>query len=158
LVDGEEFFAALFDEIASAQQYIYAQFYILRDDPIGNKFAEALCERARAGVQVRLLYDEVGCIRLSGAYLRRLRVAGVEALAFNTRQGWANRFQLNFRNHRKVLVVDGKRAITGGLNIGGEYRGNHRWAEHWRDTSVRAHGPAAPKLPAAVDPLQYWAS
>ncbi len=157
LVDGEQFFAALLEQIASAEKYVYAQFYILRDDPIGNKFADALCKRAQAGVQVRLLYDEVGCLRLSRAYLRRLRDAGVEVLSFNTRQGWANRFQFNFRNHRKILVIDGQRAITGGFNVGEEYLGRLRWASDWRDTAVRVDGPAARKLQAVFASDYYWA-
>lgn len=158
LIDGQEFFDTLIEQIATAEKYIYAQFYILRDDPIGNRFAEALCQAAQAGKQVRLLYDEVGCLRLSRAYLRRLSQAGVEVLAFNTRQGWANRFQFNFRNHRKVLVIDGERAITGGLNVGEEYLGNLRWANHWRDTAIFIDGPVARKLQAVFAADYYWAT
>lgn len=158
LIDGDQFFDSLLKQISSAEQYVYAQFYIIRDDEIGNKFAEALCERARAGKAVRLLYDEVGCVKLSRAYLARLRDAGVEVHAFNTRQGWANRFQLNFRNHRKLLVIDGQRAITGGLNIGEEYLGHVKWASHWRDTAIRVDGPAARKLQAVFAADYYWAT
>ena len=158
LVDGEQFFESLLQQIWSAEKYVYAQFYIIRDDEIGNKFADALCARARAGKTVRLLYDEVGCLRLSGAYLAKLREAGAEVQAFNTRQGWTNRFQLNFRNHRKLLVVDGQRAITGGLNIGDEYLGHVSWASHWRDTAIRVDGPAVRKLQAVFAADYYWAT
>ncbi len=158
LVDGQTFFETLLEQIASAESYVYVQFYIIKDDKIGNQFADALCERARAGKIVRLLYDEVGCFRLSKTYLQRLREAGVEVHSFNTRQGWANRFQLNFRNHRKLLLVDGKRAITGGLNIGDEYLGHASWASHWRDTAIRVDGPAARKLQAMFAADYYWAT
>jgi len=158
LVDGQSFFQTLLEQISSAEKYIYAQFYIIKDDEIGNQFAAALCERARAGTIVRLLYDEVGCFRLAQTYLRRLREAGVEVHAFNTRQGWANRFQMNFRNHRKLLVVDGKHANTGGLNVGDEYLGHVSWASHWRDTAIRVDGPAARKLQAVFAADYYWAT
>lgn len=158
LVDGEQFFEELLQQISVTEEYIYVQFYIIRDDEIGNKFAEALCERARAGKTVRLLYDEVGCLRLSSAYLKRLSDAGVNVHAFNTRQGWTNRFQLNFRNHRKLVVVDGERAIVGGLNVGDEYLGRVSWASHWRDTAIRVDGAAARKLQAVFAADYYWAT
>jgi cardiolipin synthase len=158
LIDGKAFFDSLLQQISSAENYVYAQFYTINDDTIGNQFADALCERAEAGISVRLLYDEVGCFRLPKSYLLRLRSRGVEVQAFNTRQGWANRFQLNFRNHRKLLVVDGKRAITGGLNIGDEYLGHVSWASRWRDTAIRVDGPAARKLQAVFATDYYWAT
>lgn len=158
LIDGRAFFDDLLRQIESAEHYVYAQFYILRDDDIGRQFAEALARQARAGKVVRLLYDEVGCLLVPRSYFRRLRDAGVEVLAFNTRQGWSNRFQLNFRNHRKLLVVDGRRAIVGGLNVGDEYLGRARWATHWRDTALRVDGPAARKLQAVFASDYYWAS
>ena len=158
LRDGKPFFKELLECIATAEKYVYVQFYIIRDDEIGNTFAKALCDCAQSGKTVRLLYDEVGCLRLSSAYLNRLRDAGVAVHAFNTRQGWANRFQLNFRNHRKLVVVDGKCAIVGGLNIGDEYLGRISWASHWRDTAVRVDGGAARKLQAVFAVDYYWAT
>lgn len=157
LIDGEQFFAELLNQIKSAEQYVYAEFYIIRDDKVGNCFADALCERAAVGKTVRLLYDEVGSSKLSKKYLNKLRDAGVDVNAFNTRQGWTNRFQLNFRNHRKLLVVDGKRAITGGLNIGDEYLGHVSWASAWRDTGISVKGPVARKLQAVFAKDYYWA-
>ena len=158
MINGEQFFEALLQLISSAEKYVYVQFYIIRDDKIGNRFAEALCARARAGKTVRLLYDEFGCVRLSRRYLTRLREAGVKVHAFNTQQGWANRFQLNFRNHRKLVVVDGERAITGGINVGDEYLGDFSWASHWRDTALGVEGAAARKLQAVFASDYYWAT
>ncbi len=158
LIDGGAFLDALIDQIATAEHYIYAEFYIIRDDAFGNRFADALIAQVHAGRTVRLLYDEVGCIHLSSAYLRRLRNAGVDVRAFNTRQGWVNRFQLNFRNHRKLLVVDGRRGMVGGLNIGDEYLGNHDWVTRWRDTSATVEGPVVKKIQAVFASDYYWAS
>ncbi|SFQ13869.1 cardiolipin synthase [Nitrosomonas cryotolerans] len=158
LIDGESFFDTLFEQIRSAKNYIYIEFYIIRDDDIGRKFAEALCERAQAGVVVRLLYDEVGCMKLTRAWLRRVRDAGVDVLAFNTRQGWANRFQLNFRNHRKLVVIDGQRTIVGGLNIGDEYLGRISWVSRWRDTAIHVDGAVVRKIQAVFASDYYWAT
>lgn len=157
LIDGDEFCDALLEQIHSAQHYVYSEFYIIRDDEFGNRFADALIAKAKEGKVVRLLYDEVGCLSLSASYLRRLNEGGVDAKPFNTRQGWVNRFQLNFRNHRKLLVVDGQKATMGGLNIGDEYLGNHDWVTRWRDTSVAIRGNAARKIQAVFAADYYWA-
>jgi len=158
LINGESFFDELYRQIAAAKHYVYAAFYILRDDPVGRRFADALIERAEQGVTVRLMYDEVGCIRLPSAYLSRLSGAGVDVRSFNTRQGFVNRFQINFRNHRKLLVVDGKSAMVGGLNIGEEYKGEARWVSHWRDTAVLMKGSVARKIQAVFAGDYYWAA
>ncbi|MGI9471503.1 MAG: cardiolipin synthase [Rubripirellula sp.] len=158
LIDGEEFYEAVFKAIESADHYIYVEFYIIRDDDLGNEFAKRLIDRARSGICVRVVYDEVGCLRLSNAYLSRLREAGVEVQAFNTRQGWVNRFQINFRNHRKLVVVDGETAIVGGLNIGDEYVGKSSSLGVWRDTGLRVTGPIAKKVQAVFAGDYYWAA
>ena len=156
LIDGEAFFDALFDQIQSAQRYIYIEFFIIRADDIGQKFADALCAKVAQGVKVRMLYDEVGCLKLPKGYLEKLRDAGVEFHSFNTRQGWFNRFQINFRNHRKLVVIDGMRSIVGGLNIGDEYLGRG-WASYWRDTGILIDGPASRKIQAVFAADYYWA-
>ena len=158
LINGEAFFSTLLEQIRSARNYIYIEFYIIRDDDIGREFAEALCKRAQAGVTVRLLYDEIGCAKLTKTWLRRVHDAGVDVLAFNTRQGWANRFQLNFRNHRKLVVIDGQRAIVGGLNVGDEYLGRISWAPRWRDTAIHVDGAVARKIQAVFASDYYWAT
>lgn len=158
LIDGEAFFESVFAEIARAKHYVYLAFYIVRDDQLGRRLADALIERARQGVQVRLLYDEVGCIRLPRAYLEKLRAAGIDVHPFNTRQGWVNRFQINFRNHRKLVLVDGAVAIVGGLNIGDEYLGVAANRPAWRDTGVLVEGPVTRKVQAVFAGDYYWAA
>src|SRR4051794_5787667 len=120
LIDGEATFRAIFESIAQARAYVLVQFYIIHDDELGRRLKDALIAKARAGVRCYLLYDEVGSPDLDGAYENDLRAAGVEIRHFNTRQGPSNRFQLNFRNHRKVVVVDGRTAYVGGHNVGDE--------------------------------------
>ncbi|MAI73844.1 MAG: cardiolipin synthase [Rhodopirellula sp.] len=158
LIDGEAFFRCLFTEIAKATEYIYLEFFIFRDDELGNQLAQCLIERAQSGVKVRMIYDEVGCIRLSYSYLQRLTEAGVEVHPFNTRQGWFNRFQINFRNHRKLVVIDGKTAIIGGLNIGTEYLGSANEAPRWRDTGIKVTGPVTRKVQAIFAGDYFWAA
>ena len=158
LVNGREFFDAVFDAISGAEHYIYLHFYIIRDDKIGNRLAESLMEKANRGVKVRFLYDEVGCLRLSSAYLSRLSRAGVDVRAFNTRQGWVNRFQINFRNHRKLVVVDGRTAIVGGLNIGDEYVSDSNDRNGWRDTAAMVTGQVTRKVQAVFAGDYYWAA
>ena len=94
-------------------------------------------ERARAGVKVLVLYDDIGSLRLSRSYLRELDEAGIEAKPFRPTQGRRNRFQLNFRNHRKIVVVDGRVGWVGGLNVGDEYLGLDPAMAPWRDTHLR---------------------
>ena len=158
LIDGAAFFECMYAEIAKASDYVYIEFFILRDDDVGNKLAQCLIDRAHAGVRVRVLYDEVGCLRLSNSYLSRLSQAGVEVLPFNTRQGWVNRFQINFRNHRKLVVIDGKTAIVGGLNVGSEYLGSSGKSGRWRDTGLKVAGPITNKIQAVFASDYYWAA
>jgi len=156
LVDGDATFAELFAAIGRAEHYVLVQFYIIRDDSLGDEFAHLLMQRAREGIQVRLLYDDIGCQWLPQRYLDALRDAGVMVCSFNTRERWRQRLQINFRNHRKVLVVDGKVGFTGGLNIGDEYRGRSSDFRHWRDTHVRVTGPAVLGLQSAFSQDWFW--
>ena len=119
---------------------------------------QALIERARAGVRVYMLYDEMGSKGLSKAYLEELRTAGVEVSSFKPTQGTGNRFQLNFRNHRKMVVVDGVTGWIGGHNVGDEYIGLDPELNPWRDTHVRIVGPAVLQLQATILGDWYWAT
>ncbi len=158
LVDGEATFDSILDGISRAERYILLQFYMIHDDDIGRRVQEALIERAKAGVSVYVLYDEVGSQGLPRSYVSKLRDAGIEVSSFRPTQGLRNRFQLNFRNHRKIVVVDGKAAWVGGHNVGDEYLGRDPDFHPWRDTHVRIDGPAALQLQAVVTADWYWAT
>ena len=158
LVDGEATFAAIFAGVRAATRYVLVQFFIIRDDALGADLATLLEQKARAGVPVYLLYDEIGSHKLSHAYLDRLAGAGIHVSAFRTTQGRANRLQINFRNHRKVVVVDGQSAYIGGHNVGEEYVGRHPRLTPWRDTHLHIQGPAAMATQLAFVEDWYWAT
>ncbi len=158
LVDGDATFSSILDGIDAAEDSILFQFFIVHDDEIGRQIKEHLIARAKAGVRVHFLYDEVGSHDLPKAYMRELTDAGVEVSPFNTRKGAGNRFQINFRNHRKVVVVDGKVAWVGGHNVGDEYLGRDPKFGHWRDTHVRIEGPAALGAQLSFAEDWYWAT
>lgn len=143
LVDGKQTFDSMLAGLATAESYILFQSYIIRDDDLGRRLCRVLADKARAGLKVFLLYDEIGSRKFPGTRLcRSLRTTGVKVAPFNTTQGRRNRFQLNFRNHRKNVVVDGKFAWIGGHNVGDEYLGLDQRIGHWRDTHTRVEGPA----------------
>ncbi|EFL50155.1 phospholipase D/Transphosphatidylase [Solidesulfovibrio fructosivorans JJ]] len=158
LIDGQATFDAIFAAIDAAESYVAVQFFIIRDDAIGQALKEHLVAKARAGVTVYVLYDEIGSHSLDAAYLADLHRAGVKVSAFNTTLGWRNRLQLNFRNHRKIVVVDGRTAFVGGHNVGDEYMGKSPRFGHWRDTHVRCQGPAATLVQLTFAEDWYWAT
>jgi cardiolipin synthase A/B len=157
LIDGQATFKAIFEAIEAATDYVLVQFYIIRDDDLGRELKTRLMAKAQAGVRVYLLYDEIGSHNLDPLYLADLRRAGVQVSDFNTTLGWRNRLQLNFRNHRKIVVVDGRVAFVGGHNVGDEYLGKDPRLGHWRDTHVRCQGPAASLVQLAFAEDWYWA-
>ncbi len=158
LVDGDATFEAIFAAIDSARDYLLVQFFIVHADGLGMKFQERLIQRARAGVKVYFLYDEVGCHDLSGKWLSALRESGARVEGFKTTRGRGNRFQLNFRNHRKLVIADGREALTGGLNVGDEYLGRSKRFGPWRDTHVRLRGPAVQAAQLAFIEDWHWAT
>ncbi|MEB0164704.1 cardiolipin synthase, partial [Glaciimonas sp. CA11.2] len=135
--------------------YVLVQFFIIKDDALGRRLQAALLERAAAGVSVYLLYDGVGSHDLPSSYGNVLRDGGVKVHPFATRR-WRNRFQLNFRNHRKIVVVDGSRGFVGGLNVGEEYLGRKPPLAPWRDTHMELQGPAVGDLQLAFDENWHW--
>jgi cardiolipin synthase len=157
LRNGPATFAAIFGEIARATDYVLVQFFIIQDDAIGRELLQRLSAKARQGVRVMLLYDEIGCHALPEAYLRELRESGVDARAFNTTKGWRNRLQINFRNHRKIVVVDGDVSFVGGLNVGEDYMGHGSRFGPWRDTHLRCEGPAVSMVQLSFVEDWYWA-
>lgn len=158
LINGQAAFEAIFAAIAQAREVVMVQFFIVHDDGLGRRLLELLCERAAAGVQVYFLYDSIGCHALPRHYVQALMAAGVRARAFATRRGFVNRFQLNFRNHRKLVVVDGEQAFTGGLNVGDEYLGKRPPLAPWRDTHIAVRGPVVLDLQMAFAEDWYWAA
>ncbi|GAB4369304.1 MAG: cardiolipin synthase [Kiloniellaceae bacterium] len=158
LKNGEEAFAAMFAEIDAAERYLLVQVYILRDDDLGRDLKARLLRRARDGVRVLLLYDEIGSYGLPRAFVAELQAAGVEVHPFGTTQGPVNRFQLNFRNHRKILIADGRVAFVGGLNFGDEYLGRDAAMGPWRDTHLRAEGPVVQAIQLAFVEDWFWAA
>lgn len=158
LINGEATFDAIFAAIDSATQQVLVQFFIVHDDELGRELQRRMCERARAGVKVYFLYDSIGCHALGRNYIRVLQQAGVEARPFSTHPGFVNRFQLNFRNHRKLVVVDGARAFVGGHNVGNEYLGKRPPLAPWRDTHIEIRGVAVLDLQMAFAEDWYWAA
>jgi len=156
LIDGEETFDSILEGISEARDYVLVQFFIVHDDELGRRLKDAMIERARAGVMVAFLYDELGSDFGKG-YKRDLVEAGVKVAPFNTTQGWRNKFQLNFRNHRKIVVVDGVTTWIGGHNVGDEYLGHDPEMSPWRDTHVRLDGPIALQAQAVFAKDWYWA-
>jgi cardiolipin synthase A/B len=155
LIDGPAAYEVMLDIIATARQRIHFENYIFRSDPTGWRFAEALAARAREGVRVRVLYDWLGSITTRRKMWNYLREAGVEVRRFNPPR-LLDAFQNLSRNHRKLVVGDSVRAVTGGLCIGDEWVGNReKGVMPWRDTAIEIQGPAAVSLDQAFEDI--WA-
>jgi cardiolipin synthase len=151
LVDGAETYDAMIRAIDSAQSYVLVQFYIVRDDTVGRRMRDALVSKVRSGVHIFFLYDEIGSIKMPQSYLDIMRKESIEVSGFKTTKGRSNRFQINFRNHRKLLVVDGHTGFIGGNNLGEEYL-------VYRDTHLRIEGPAVQHIQLSFAEDWYWAT
>ena len=158
LINGEQTFDAIFEAIEAARDYVLIQFFIVKDDELGNRLRELVVRKAGEGVRVYFIYDEIGSHKLSRRYVRSLREAGVHAYDFHSTQGPSNRFQINFRNHRKIVVVDGRVGFVGGHNVGDEYLGKSKRFGEWRDTHVRLTGPSVLSLQMVFLADYYWAA
>ncbi len=155
LVNGEATFNAILSAIDAARHCVLLQFFIIHDDALGRRLQQVLIERVRAGVEVCVLYDGIGSHALPHQYVDTLRDAGVAIHPFAT-QRRSNRFQLNFRNHRKIVVVDGVRGFVGGLNVGDEYLGLKPPLSPWRDTHLQIDGPAVADLQRSFAEDWHW--
>lgn len=158
LINGPETFQAIFQAIESATEYILVEFFIINDDTLGRQLKDKLIAQAERGVTIYLLYDDVGSSRITKRYLRDLTGAGIHVTGMRTTRGWRNRFQINFRNHRKIVVVDGRVAFVGGHNVGDEYLGGNPKLSPWRDTHVAVSGPAVLAVQLAFTDDWYWAT
>ena len=152
---GEDMFRSLLEEIDTARKSVHMEYFIWRSDELGEKFREALSKKAAEGVEVRLLFDGVGCFRMmSQSYKRKLRKAGIQIRYFldplNPFSGWL----LNYCNHRKIVVIDGETAYMGGMNIGREYIDGGKRFKSWRDTHLRFSGESVGLLQAVF--LADW--
>lgn len=147
--DGSQAFDTIFSEINKARQYILVQYYILRSDRLGQELKDLLIKKARQGVKVYLLYDHMGSFWLPKQYLYDLKQGGVRAIPFLKLFSLRKLFLVNYRNHRKLVTVDGEIAFTGGLNVGEEYAGS-RFSKQkiWRDTHISVRGPTVKQMEA----------
>lgn len=140
--DGKEKFDALLKDLKAAKDHIHLLYYIIRHDHLGTQIADILIKKAKEGVEVRMLYDDMGSRSLSRRYIKRLKQAGVHVDAFFPPKIPKVNFKINFRNHRKLAIIDGKVGYIGGFNIGDEYLGKNKKFGYWRDTHLRIHGNA----------------
>lgn len=145
LRDGDESFPAMVQAIRNAQRYVCLETYILRDDKTGWEFAAALADRARHGVEVSLIYDGFGSFGLGAEFLEHLTGNGVRLYEYHPVMPWRRGFDLNRRDHRKQLIVDGDIGFLGGINIADEYR-KHDGVSAWRDTHLELKGPAVRQM------------
>jgi cardiolipin synthase len=158
LPDGRLAFDEMFAAIESASDYVLVQFFIVRDDELGQRLKSLLIAKAAEGVAVYFLYDDIGSSKLPGDYVRECRNAGVRMEAFGANRGKGSRFQVNFRNHRKSVVVDGDLAFVGGLNVGDEYVGCSARFGSWRDTHMAVAGPSADAVQLIFAEDWHWAT
>ncbi|MGD6817628.1 cardiolipin synthase [Metabacillus sp. 84] len=154
LTNGDQKFPAVLEEIKKAETYIHLEYYIVRHDEIGIQLQEALIEKAKEGVEVRFLYDAVGSWKLSKAYISKMHRAGIEMVPFLPVRLPFLSNKINFRNHRKIVIIDGKIGFMGGLNVGDEYLGKVDFYGFWRDTHLMVIGEEVRTLHMIF--LQDW--
>ena len=153
LLNGDQIFPPMLAAIQGAKKSITFETYIYWSGDIGKQFADALSERARAGVRVHVLLDWVGSAKMDESYLTEMQQAGVQIEKFH-KPHWYNLARLNNRTHRKLLVVDGQVGFTGGVGIAPEWTGNATDPEHWRDSHYLVRGPAVAQMQATF--LDNW--
>ena len=160
--EGEELFNRILSSLKKAQHYIHMEYFIIRNDSLGQHIMNILAEKARQGVEVKLLYDGMGSIRLSPRFFRKLHEAGGRSAAFFPPFLPYINVRVNYRNHRKILIIDGDEAYVGGFNVGDEYIGVSPRFGYWRDIHLNIRGSAIDSLEmrflldwrfAARDPL-----
>jgi cardiolipin synthase len=150
LLNGDQIFPAMLDAIRQAKRSISFETYIYWSGTVGQEFADALSERARAGVKVHLLLDWIGSSKMDAGSVDAMRQAGVEIERYHEPQWW-HPARLNNRTHRKLLVIDGEVGFTGGVGIADKWRGEAQDADHWRDTHFRAEGPVVAQMQAVFN-------
>lgn len=146
LNDGEETFSEIFKALHKAEKHIHLEYYIIEDGKLADELHEILLERVQAGVEIRIIYDAVGSWKLSQDYIESLRNAGIKIHAFLPVRFPILTSRVNYRNHRKIIVIDGKTAFVGGLNFADRYKDGIPKIGIWRDTHLRITGEAASSL------------
>lgn len=146
LLNGGEKFQALFNALEGATHHIHLSYYIFKDDEIGEDVLKILSRKVSEGVEVRVLLDGMGCISISGGFIRSMRQAGIQAEWFFPIRFPYITSKLNLRYHRKIVVVDGRTGFMGGLNIGDEYLSRDAKLGFWRDTHIKLEGEAVHSL------------
>ncbi|QYR52603.1 phospholipase D-like domain-containing protein [Lysobacter soyae] len=150
LENGDEIFPAMLDGIRSAQHTITFETYIYWSGHVGQQFVDALSERARAGVQVRVMLDWVGSVKMDEAMLEQLKSSGASVHQYRPLR-WYNLGRMNNRTHRKLLIIDGKIGFTGGVGVADQWEGHAQDADHWRDLHFRFEGPVVAQAQAAFN-------
>lgn len=156
LHNGSETFDALFEALDKARSYVLLEFYIVRNDHIGRRVQDALLRKLHEGVAVYFIYDDIGSAGLPTDYIESLSQAGAQIRAFDSGNRRRRRFQINFRNHRKLLICDGEVGFVGGINLGDEYLGAEPTLSPWRDTHCQVEGPAVRVLQLSFLEDWYW--
>lgn len=152
---GTDFFDDLIDHLACAETYIFLEYYILAEGKIWDRIFRVLKERAAAGVEICIIFDDFGNLtRLSDQTLQEIQTAGIEVQVFNPVHRYVSRIYFNYRDHRKIAVIDGHYAYTGGINIADEYANLIERFGHWKDSGIRVEGEAAWSF--AVQFIQMW--
>ena len=153
LNNGDEIFAAMLKEIKAAKHTITFETFIYWNDSIGEEFAAALSERAKAGVKVHVLLDWLGSVKMDQSKLDKMTKAGVQMQRYH-KPHWSHLSHLNNRTHRKLLIIDGKLGFTGGVGIADQWRGNARNPDEWRDSHYQVTGPAVAQMQAVF--MDNW--
>lgn len=153
LSNGDEIFPAMLKAIRGAQKTITFETYIYWSGSIGKEFADALSERARAGVRIHVLLDWIGSLKMDPSLIDQMKQAGVQVMKYH-KPRWYTLHRLNNRTHRKLLIVDGREGFTGGVGIGDEWRGHAQDPDHWRDSHYHLQGPAVAQMQAAF--MENW--
>lgn len=146
LTDGEETFEAILKAMKTARHHIHLDYYTIRSDGIGTRFLQLLTEKAKSGVEVRVLYDGIGSLNLSEAYVHELRRCGAQTACFSPPTESLLKRRLSFRNHRKIVIVDGRVGFLGGINIGDEYLHMDKRLGYWRDSHLMLEGDSVGQL------------
>ncbi len=148
LINGEEKFPALLQALANAKSHIHLEYYIYQDDVTGNKIADLLIKKAQEGVEVRFMYDDFGSHSLGKSFIKKLNDAGVETAPFYKVIWYAFANRMNYRNHRKIVIIDGCIGFIGGINMCDKYRNDIDRPNHlfWRDTHLMINGQATAHL------------